>query len=347
MTMHDLIDSYETDDDTPADGPGALPKLLLVDDDERLLRSLTRVLKGSYDVQAESNPYRALVALEDDGPFAAIVCDLTMPGVDGIEFLERAHAEAPETPRMLLTGNATLPDSIEAVNRARITTFLTKPVAPDELLRWIDQAVTQHTELVNDLSEGSEILEGSVVALMETLAIANPTAFSLTKRVTRLVDQYVTQYERSDGWEIAMASKLCYLGSAALGADLSARVLHGDELAMSEDLLVSCVPGFTVDIVARIPRLANVEHILRHHRSPSARGPKAVGPEGAQVLGIIATLAELEAICGSRAAAAEKLMAMEPHFELDLVTEILDVFLPVGEPRPDVVDLTDGADSQG
>ena len=115
MAMYDLVDHLDLD---YPDGfglePGNRPKLLIVDDDELLLRSLTRILKGRYEVQAESNPYRALVALEDDGPFATIVCDLTMPGVDGIEFLERAYAEAPDTPRILLTGNATVPASIEA-----------------------------------------------------------------------------------------------------------------------------------------------------------------------------------------------------------------------------------------
>jgi CheY-like chemotaxis protein len=338
--MQNLIESLEIDDTDEAVG-GGRPRLLVVDDDERLLSSLKRVLKGSYDVQAESNPYRGLVALEDDGPFAAIICDLTMPGIDGIEFLERAHAEAPETPRVLLTGNATLPASIEAVNRARISTFLTKPVAPDDLLRWIDQAVIQHTELVDDLNDGSEILEGSAAALMETLAIANPTAYSLTKRVTSLIDRYLERYPRSDAWELSMAARLSYLGSAALGADLSSRVLSGADLALNEDLLVGCVAGFTVDIVARIPRLANVEHILRHHRSRPAGG-KWQGPSGAQLLGIVTTLSELEAITCSRTEAARELLDLERPFDAELVSQVLDLYLPVGEPRPDIVDLTDG-----
>jgi CheY-like chemotaxis protein len=341
MSMHDVIESLEIDDSISVEH-GGRPKLLLVDDDERLLRSLTRVLKSSYDIQTESNPYRALVALEDDGPFAAIVCDLTMPGVDGIEFLEQAHAEAPETPRVLLTGNATLPASIEAVNRAHITSLLTKPVAPEELLRSIDAAVTQHTELVDDLNTGAEILEGSVTALMETLAIANPTAFSLTKRVTGLVERYLESHPRNDGWEILMAARLCYLGSAALGADLSARVLHGEDLANNEDLLVGCVAGFTVGIVARIPRLANVEAILRQHRSYATRSSDG-HLEGAEILGISTCLAELEAVACSRAESAGKLQQIEPPFDPDRVQEVLDVYLPVGEqPRPDIVDLTDG-----
>lgn len=54
MSMHDLIESLDIDGIQEV--VGEQPKLLIVDDDERLLRSLQRVLKGSYDVQAESKP---------------------------------------------------------------------------------------------------------------------------------------------------------------------------------------------------------------------------------------------------------------------------------------------------
>lgn len=347
--MHHLIDELVTwsgdDERSEVTVSNVRPKILIVDDDEMLLRSLKRILKGHYEIQCEHNPYRALVALEDDGPFAAIVSDLTMPGVDGIDFLERARDEAPETPRILLTGNATLPASIDAVNRAQIDSFLTKPVSPDELLRWIDQAVIQHSALVDEFDAGSEILEGSATALMETLAIANPTAYALTKRVTCLVDHYLSNYPRSDGWEISIAAQLCYLGSAALGADLSSRALHGEELANSEDLLVGCVAAFTADIVARIPRLAHVEHILRHHRSRTELGQREPAvPFGAKLLAAITSLAEFEATTLSRQEAADALLGIEA-FDHDLVMEVLDLYLPVADEADSVVDLIDQEDS--
>jgi PAS domain S-box-containing protein len=254
----------------------------------------------------------------------------------------RRELSYPETQIDLTESLGEVADGIAAVNRARITSFLTKPVAPDELLRWIDQAVTQHSELVKDQTDGAEILEDSAAALMETLAIANPTAYWLTKRVTNLIDQYLESHQRGDAWELSIAARLSYLGSAALGADLSSRVLHGDDLAVSEDLLVGCMAGLTVDIVARIPRLDHVEHILRHHRSPATRGSTTGDLEATQVLGVITCLAELEAVLCSRTKAAAELLELEPSFDLELVNEVLDLYLPVGEPRSDIVDLTDG-----
>ena len=344
MTITEFVDTRE-DADVAGDG-GGLPRILIVDDDQTLLRSMKRILRNRYDVQTESNPYRALVALEDDGPFAVIVSDLTMPGVDGIDFLVQAHAEAPETTRILLTGNATLPASIDAVNRAQITSLLTKPVTSEALLTAIHAAVLRHEELVGRFDDTADILEGSAEALLETLAIANPTAHTLTRRVRALVDDHLAVHPRSDAWELMMAANLCYLGSAALGSDLSRRVLRGDPVAEAEGLLVGCVAAFTVDIVARIPRLANVEDILRHHRRSPGDG-LGRRPAGAQLLGIFTTIAELELSHEDPAMVAQALEARTEGYDPELLAQVLSIYVVRPGPRllldddGEIIDLGD------
>lgn len=142
--------------------PSARPRVLLVDDDETLLRSLGRILRQHFDVQCEASPYRALVALEDDGPFAAVIADLTMPGLDGVDLLETAYAHSPETARILLTGNATVSSSIDAVNRAHVTNLLMKPVSPDELVATLRNAVLQYLDLTDQIAADEPDRAGSI-----------------------------------------------------------------------------------------------------------------------------------------------------------------------------------------
>ena len=343
MTITELIDTRVD----VARGAGGLPRILIVDDDQTLLRSMKRILRNRYDVQTEANPYRALVALEDDGPFAVIVSDLTMPGVDGIDFLVQAHAEAPETTRILLTGNATLPASIDAVNRAQITSLLTKPVTSEALLEAIHAAVIRHEELVGRLDDTADILEGQRGGPARDPGDREPHR----PRAPRvgcgaLLDDHLAVYPRSDAWELLMAANLCYLGSAALGSDLSRRVLRGESVAEAEGLLVGCVAAFTVDIVARIPRLANVEDILRHHRRS---GDDDLGrrPAGAQLLGILTTIAELELTHDDPAMVAQALEARTEGFDPELLAQVLSVYVPRPGPRllldddGEVIDLGD------
>ena len=64
------------------------PKILLVDDEENLLAGVRRQLRGTpYDLVTAASGAEALEALSGDGSFAAIVSDMRMPGMNGIELL--------------------------------------------------------------------------------------------------------------------------------------------------------------------------------------------------------------------------------------------------------------------
>ena len=61
------------------------------------------------------------------GPFAVVVADMRMPGMDGVEFLQHVKEMSPDTVRIMLTGNADMQTAIDAVNKGNIFRFLTKP----------------------------------------------------------------------------------------------------------------------------------------------------------------------------------------------------------------------------
>lgn len=327
------LETIDNDLTGPAESPR--PRVLVVDDDELLLRSVQRILRTNYDVVAISNPYRALVSIEEEGPFSAIICDLTMPGLDGIEVLETARDGAPETPRILLTGNATIPASIDAVNRARISNFLTKPVSPDELLRAVGEAEVAHRELLAEFDEGATILEGSADALLESLAVANPAALRLTRRVQAIVAGHLDRHDRPDRWELELAAKLCYVGAGALTLD----ACDGDPAGpgLDDELLGGCVAGLTVDIVDRLPRLAAVGDILRHHRAPGRAGDDDPAPFGARLLHLATRLAEAEARTSSTFEAAAELRSRELFGDAELLEKLLANVLAEAD-RP--IDLT-------
>jgi DNA-binding NtrC family response regulator len=145
-TGSDIDLSYPYDD-------GLQPRVLLVIEDEIVLGLLKQSLLDDFDIECQSNPYRALVALEDDGPFAAVVSDLAMSGLSGIELLETAYDHCPEIPRILLTRGATLAESADAVNRAHITNLMLKPVTPEALKNTLSDAVL-HNNVVASLPTG-------------------------------------------------------------------------------------------------------------------------------------------------------------------------------------------------
>ena len=87
---------------------GMSEKILFVDDDENLLASYQRQLRNKFPMATATGADQGLKLIGSDGPFAAIVSDFRMPGMDGIQFLSKAWEAAPDSVRLLLTGYADL-----------------------------------------------------------------------------------------------------------------------------------------------------------------------------------------------------------------------------------------------
>lgn len=107
-----------------------LPTVLIVDDDENLLASVSRSLSGSFNLVKYINGEAALEWLSKNrSGVNIIVADLVMPTIDGISFLKRAFRCAPDIPRILLTGNISAVPMREANGLAKVSKILTKPIS--------------------------------------------------------------------------------------------------------------------------------------------------------------------------------------------------------------------------
>ena len=122
-----------------------LPKqhMLIVDDDENMLMGLYRAFRRKYDIQTAASGRMALAIMRQDRPFDIVLCDWLMPGMDGIEFLERARHLSPFSIRLMLSGHQGDP-MLEAPEIARFFHgFIRKPCSPADIWRVIER----HQEL--------------------------------------------------------------------------------------------------------------------------------------------------------------------------------------------------------
>ena len=129
--------------------------------------------------------------MNDDGPFAVIVADRSMPGMDGIQLLAKVKACSPNTVRMMLTGNADMQTAIDAVNEGHIFRFLTKPCPPESLTASLQAAIEQYRLITAERELLEKTLRGSVKVLCEVLSVVKPTAFGRASRITRYVTAVV------------------------------------------------------------------------------------------------------------------------------------------------------------
>lgn len=114
-------------------------RILFVDDEERILRSLAMQFRREYEVLTESDPRRALERLKSER-VQIIVSDQRMPQMSGAELLAQAREIVPDTLRILLTGYSDLDAAVEALNSGGIFRYLTKPWGQQEMAFTLRQA---------------------------------------------------------------------------------------------------------------------------------------------------------------------------------------------------------------
>lgn len=136
----------QTDTETAADSSLSASdnkvEILVVDDEENVLRVLTRILGDEYKVHAASSGKDALEILEaNKEAISLIVSDQRMPVMSGTEFLNRSISIKPDCIRMILTGYTDVKDLIESINAGRVFQYITKPFEPDDLRIHIRRAV--------------------------------------------------------------------------------------------------------------------------------------------------------------------------------------------------------------
>jgi DNA-binding NtrC family response regulator len=130
-------------DASGADASASAGRILLVDDDDLLLRAVSRVLtRAHYEVSTFRSAPDALAALQRAGGAAdLVISDLHMPGMDGLELLERVRANWPDLPVMVLSGDPSVASSVEALRRGAYD-YLTKPLeAYEEVVLAVRRAV--------------------------------------------------------------------------------------------------------------------------------------------------------------------------------------------------------------
>ncbi|MCP4630751.1 MAG: SpoIIE family protein phosphatase [bacterium] len=128
-------------------------KVLLVDDDELLLAGLKRQLRNKFRVETAISGEVAVKMVEENGPYAVVVSDYVMPGMNGIEFLSQVKLTNPATIRMMLTGSGDMTTAIKAVNEGSIYKFHPKPCPAETLGEAIQSGINEYQKVTTDQTQ--------------------------------------------------------------------------------------------------------------------------------------------------------------------------------------------------
>jgi len=171
------------------------PRILVVDDEEAILETMTFTFEDEYEVFTSTDARRALDILDEHAPFAVVLTDQRMPHMSGVEFVTEVCRRYPHTVRMVLTGFSDMDAIIQAINDGHIYAYITKPWEPDQLKQLMKQAVdryrltVENEHLLETLKNSNRYLE-AVMDHLDTGAIAVDSA-GRVQAVNKPVREYL------------------------------------------------------------------------------------------------------------------------------------------------------------
>ncbi len=197
-------------------------KILIVDDDELVLKSLRRALQGvPYECTFEKDPLLAIELVKNQ-EYAVVVSDIQMPEMDGIEFLARSREFAPEAVRIVLSGTGEISAVVQLVNHGNVWRYIEKPWDFNDLIVTLKNAVelfankkeniylrSQNIGLKNSLNQDINI--SGIVSESPLMH----KVFKTIEKVANLDSLVLIQGESGTGKEIA-AQAVHYKGSRSL-----------------------------------------------------------------------------------------------------------------------------------
>ena len=276
-------------------------RILFVDDDTNLLASVERTFRRQFQLDTAEGGEPGLAKIAQRGPYAAIVSDRQMPGMDGIQFLAAARQRAPDTVRILLTGNVDLEAAVRVVNEGNIFRFLIKPCPTDILSKALEDALAIYRLATAEKELLNKTLSGSVKLLTEILSAVDARSFGRTEKLRNLINEVIQRAPMENAWEVHLAAMLAPIGNLTLPPETLIKANAGEMLSKVEEQLLDTMPETASRLLANIPRLHEVAKLVRYQNKhydgsgfpPDSTQGEAI-PAGARLLKILFDMIQLQ-----------------------------------------------------
>ncbi len=195
------------------------PKIVCVDDEENVLKSLERAfLDEDVDLITANGGEAGLEAIEENAPVEIVISDYRMPGMNGVDFLREVYARWPDTVRIVLSGYADTAAIVEAINEGHIYKFIPKPWNDDELRVTIGNALERFA------------LKKRNKELLEELQGKNAELTALNQNLEDLVAARTAELTFQNRVLTRAQNILNALPAGVVGVDLEGMVVQCNEL---------------------------------------------------------------------------------------------------------------------
>lgn len=241
-----------------------LKRILCVDDEPNVLTAYQRQFRKKFEIHTALDGYTALQLLNDHGPFAVVVSDMRMPGMNGIELLKKFEAKAPDTVRIMLTGNNDQQTAMDAINDGHIFRFLLKPCPQDVLQQALISGLDQYRLVTAERELLEKTLKSVIHVLIDVLSLVNPEAFGRTTRLNRYMHNLAKAMGLPQIWSLESAAMLSQIGLVMMPQGVLEKIFRQEALSEEERQIVDMTPSVAANLISKIPRMEKIAETIQY-----------------------------------------------------------------------------------
>jgi len=207
------------------------PSILVLDDEQRSLESIQRILDDQFDVHLASTIAQAEEILAREW-IQILLCDQRMPEMTGVEFTEKVRDEYPDIIRMIISGYTESEDIIDAVNKGGIYQYITKPWHPDELITKLHNAVDlfrlqrENAQLAVELKLKPDTIEAAMIKKRQALKARYDWDQGIVRSPESCMNDICELIRNVAPFDVSVL----LTGESGTGKELCARALHYNSL---------------------------------------------------------------------------------------------------------------------
>ena len=239
-------------------------KILWVDDEPQVISSFGRILRSKFTIVGANSAHLGLEKLKGKEQFSVIVTDMTMPEMDGIEFLHHVHKDHPEIVCVMLTGNHDQKTAVRATNEGEVFRFLNKPISIDDISQVFNEAITEHKLLVHKRELLGKTLSGCVRVLTDVIQIIDPVIFADNVKARSLIEKLEAPLKLSNAPTLILANMLSGIGLVSIPTNYLVKLHSNQPLSPQERKLFDRIPEISESILSHVPSLEDICEIIRY-----------------------------------------------------------------------------------
>ncbi len=237
--------------------------VLIVDSDGKALTAMQRKLRKNFEVHIALGARAGLQRIQEEGPYALVLAEFSMPEMDGIDFLTRVRGENPESTRMLVSRTPLDAASfMRAINKAKIHHVLPTTCDDERLVGAVQEGVDHYRRISTSAESLVEIHAIFAKAVHELVCWLRADVRDVISPILPMLRTLGQKTRNPAPTLTETALLLSITGLISLPPDLLEKIVEGQELTKEDLLLFASHPEHAAEWLRHLPQLKEVTNIL-------------------------------------------------------------------------------------